>query len=130
MAEWVYYNPNPYGAKTGDCVVRAISAATKQDWDKTYTGLTFQGFVLKDMPSSNYVWAEYLKSKGFERKVIPNTCPVCYTVEDFASDHPRGVYVIGTGTHCVTVIDGNIYDSWDSRGEVATCYFEEVKDGV
>lgn len=130
MGKWIYYNPNPRGAKTGDCVVRAISAATKQDWDKTYTGLTFQGFVLKDMPSNNYVWAEYLKSKGFVRKSIPNTCPVCYTIDDFANDHPEGAYVVGTGTHAVAVIDGNTYDIWDSRGEVATVYFEEEKNGI
>ena len=126
MAEWVYYNPNPYGAKVGDCVIRAISAATKQDWDKVYTGLSFQGFALKDMPSSNYVWAEYLRAKGFVRETLPNTCPVCYTVGDFADEHPVGVYILGTGQHAVTIRDGNVYDSWDSRGEVPVFYFRKV----
>lgn len=126
MAEWVYYNPNPYGAKVGDCVIRAISAATKQDWDKVYTGLSFQGFALKDMPSSNYVWAEYLRAKGFIRETLPNTCPVCYTVGDFADEHPVGVYILGTGQHAVTIRDGNVYDSWDSRGEIPVFYFRKV----
>lgn len=125
MAEWLYYNPNPAGAKVGDCVIRAISAATRQDWDDVYTGLTFQGFALKDMPSSNYVWGEYLKSKGFRREIVPNTCPACYTVADFADEHPNGSYVLGTGIHAVAVIDGNIYDSWDSRNEVPVYYFKE-----
>lgn len=125
MADFVYFNPNPYGAKVGDCVVRAICAATGQDWDTTYTGLTFQGFALKDMPSSNYVWGEYLRSLGFEREAIPNYCPACYTVEEFADDHPRGAYILGTGVHAVCVRDGCVIDNWDSRNEVPIYFYRE-----
>lgn len=125
MAKLRLYNPNPYGSKVGDCVVRAISAVTGQDWDETYTGITFQGYALKDMPSSNYVWGEYLKSKGFQRKTIPNTCPACYTVSDFADDHQHGIYILGTGLHAVAVVDGVVWDSWDSRNEVPIYYYEE-----
>lgn len=123
MADFVYFNPNPYGAKVGDCVVRAICAATGQDWDTTYTGLTFQGFVLKDMPSANYVWGEYLRSLGFERENLPKRCPLCYTIEEFADSHPHGVYVIGTGTHAVAVVFGEIWDIWDSRQQVVDYIF-------
>ena len=126
MAEYKYFNPNPNGARVGDCVIRAICAVTGEDWDTVYTGLAFQGYVLKDMPSSNYVWSEFLKSKGFKRKVIPNTCPACYTVNDFADYHSRGSYILATGTHCVAVVDGVILDSWDSRDEVPIFYFTEV----
>lgn len=127
MAKLIYYNPNPRDRKNGDCVIRAISAVTNQDWDTTYIGLTFQGFVLKDMPSSNYVWGEYLKSKGFVRRSIPNSCPACYTVNEFAEDHPDGSFVLGTGTHAVAVIDGCVYDNWDSRDKVPDYYFKEDK---
>lgn len=123
MAQFRYYNPNPYGAKVGDCVIRAIAAATGQEWDDTYTGLSFQGFALKDMPSSNYVWGEYLRSKGFRRATIPNTCPACYTVNDFANEHPYGAYVLGTGSHAVAIIEGDVLDSWDSRGETPIFYY-------
>lgn len=123
MSELHYYNPNPYGSMVGDCVIRAISAATGQDWDTTYKGLSFQGFALKDMPSSNYVWGEYLRACGFQRDTIPNSCPYCYSVGEFADDHPRGVYVLGTGVHAVAVIDGEVWDSWDSRNEVPIYYY-------
>lgn len=123
MAKWIYYNPNPFGAKVGDCVIRAISAATKQDWDKVYTGLAFQGFALKDMPSSNYVWGEYLQSKGFEKGYLPKQCPLCTTIGEFADDHPEGVYVIGTGTHAVCIRDGNVLDNWNSLNCIVDYYF-------
>ena len=125
MAELIYYNPNPRGRKTGDCVVRAICAVTNQDWDDVYTGLIFQGFVLKDMPTSNYVFGEFLRSKGFERKIIPNTCPYCYTANQFAEDHPKGAFVLCTGVHAIAVIDGCILDIWDSRNETVIFYYEE-----
>ena len=118
-----YYNPNPRGAKVGDCVIRAISKATGESWDDVYTGLTFQGFALKDMPSANYVWGEYLKSKGFRRHVIPNNCPQCVTVGQFAKENNNGVYILGTGTHVVTVVDGVVYDTWDSSDEVPIYYY-------
>lgn len=118
-----YYNPNPRGAKVGDCVVRAISKAIGESWDDVYTGLTFQGFALKDMPSANYVWGEYLKSKGFRRHVIPNNCPQCVTVGQFAKENNSGVFILGTGTHVVTVVDGVVYDTWDSSDEVPIYYY-------
>lgn len=79
--------------------------------------------MLCDMPSSNYVWASYLKSKGFVRKDLPNTCPDCYTLEHFCQDYPSGKYIVATGTHVIAVEDGNIYDSWDSSGEIVMFYW-------
>ena len=77
---YVFYNPNPAGQRVGDCVIRAISKLTGQDWEHTYIGVAVQGYVSYDMPSSNAVWAEYLRRRGFRRYVIPDTCPDCYTV--------------------------------------------------
>ena len=78
---------------------------------------------MKDMLASNAVWSAYLIGQGFTRHLIPNTCPDCYTVKDFADDHKQGVYVLGTGSHAVAVIDGNYYDSWDSGDEIPIYYF-------
>lgn len=121
---YIFYNPNPDGNLVGDCVIRAISKATGQNWEETFDGVTDMAFQMKDMPSSNYVWAAYLKRKGFTKKIIPDSCPDCYTVRHFAQEHPRGSYVLGTGTHAVSVVDGNYYDSWDSGDEVPIYYFQ------
>ena len=123
MAYLKYYNPNPEGNRTGDCVIRAIAAATGQDWGTTYTAIALQGYVMGDMPSSNAVWRAYLRSRGFKRAVIPDTCPDCYTVNNFADDHPNGAFVLGTGNHAVAVVDGAVLDTWDSRNEVPIYYF-------
>lgn len=122
---FIKWNPNPEGNRVGDCVVRAISTATGYDWEQAYIELAIQGFILKDMPSSNHVWASYLLSKGYERETIPNTCPECYTVRDFCCDNPVGNFILGTGTHVIAVIDGDYYDTWDSGDEVPIFYFRK-----
>ena len=120
---WKFYNPNPQGKLTGDCAVRAISAALGLDWDEAYALIAAKGFAMCDMPNANSVWGAALKQRDFVREVVPNTCPDCYTFADFANDHRSGTFVLGTGTHVATVIDGVIYDSWDSSREVPQYYW-------
>ena len=122
-----YYNPNPSGRIAGDCVIRAISAALGESWQRVYVDLSVQGYYMSDWGNSDPVWGAYLRSRGFERRSLPNTCPACYTVGDFAADHPSGVYVLGTGSHAVAVIDGTVYDSFDSRNMIPTFYFERTE---
>jgi len=118
-------NPNPLGTHTSDCVVRALAIAQDQSWEKTYIELSIYGFKMGDWGSSNLVWSAYLRDKGFERHTIPDTCPNCYTIRDFCNDYQSGTYILATGTHVVTVIDGSYYDTWDSGNEVPIYYFKK-----
>lgn len=115
---WKKFNNNPTGRAVGDCAIRAVSLALGIDWEEAYNLIADAGYNMGDMPSSNSVWGAVLRQNGFYRTAVPNTCPDCYTAADFARDHPRGVFVLGFGTHVATVIDGNIYDSWNSSNEI------------
>lgn len=88
---WKKFNNNPAGRNVGDCAVRAISVA-------------LSGAVLR--------------KHGFIRESLPDSCPDCYSAEDFCMEHPNGIYVLGFGGHVATVVDGCIYDSWDSSHEI------------
>lgn len=116
------YNPNPMGARVGDCTVRAISRATGESWDTVYCGLCVEGLRLCDMPTANHVWGAYLRRHGFRRRALPDDCPDCYTVADFCRDHPHGTYVLAISGHVVCVADGSYYDTWDS-GEESPAYY-------
>lgn len=118
-----YFNPNPKGGRVGDCTVRALTKALDMEWPETYIDLCLFGLLGGDMPSANNVWGSYLRSHGFSRYVIPNTCPDCYTVADFAREHDAGVYVLALEGHVVAVCDGCYWDSWDSGGERPLYYW-------
>ena len=121
---YVSYNANPSAARVGDCTIRAISKALDKSWEETYVDLCVQGFMMGDLPSPNSIWSAYLKHKGFKRRTIED-CPDCYDVENFCEEHKKGIFVLGTGSHAVTVIDGNYFDAWDSGKETPVYYFEK-----
>lgn len=122
---WLMYNPNPAGRNVGDCAVRAIAAALDVDWETAFALITKAAYKMADMPSSNSVWGAVLRQRGFYRHAIPDSCPECYTADDFCRDHPRGVYVLGFGNHVATVRDGIVLDSWDSSREIPQYYWGE-----
>ena len=113
-----YFNPNPCGINTGDCTVRAICAATGMSWDMAFDELCDKAKEIGEMPSSNNAWGQYLQDLGFTYRPLPNTCPFCFSVKDFCKENPKGTFILGTGTHVVTAIDGNYYDAWDSGDEI------------
>lgn len=115
---WIKFNPNPTDRNVEDCAVRAVAKALDTDWEHAYSQIAVNGFRMGDMPHSNSVWGAVLRQNGFYRSALPDTCPTCYTAEDFANDHPEGVYVLGFGRHVATVVDGDLYDSWDSSREI------------
>lgn len=121
---YIFWNNNPAGIRIGDCVVRAISEAMGQPWERTYVDLCIEGFMFADMPNSNAVWESYLRSHGWKKHIVPDSCPDCYTIADFVADHPKGTYIVATGSHVVCV-RGAILDNWDSSGEVVAYYFSQ-----
>lgn len=117
MSVFRSFNPNPRTAKVGDCAVRAIAKALDIDWYQAYVMLANEGLAQCDMPSANNVWGAVLRQNGFHRASIPAECPDCYTVGDFIREYPNGIYVVALKNHVVTVIDGVLYDTWNSIDE-------------
>lgn len=128
MGKYVSYNPNPDGIRVGDCVVRALSKALGQTWEQTYIDLSVEGLLMGDLPSANAVWGAYLRRNGYQREIIPNNCPDCYTVEDFCDDYPRGTYILAISGHVVCVVDGHFYDSWYSGNEHPIYYWHRKEN--
>ena len=118
-----YYNPNPAGRVVGDCAVRAVSKALGITWEEAFDKLATAAYKMADLPNSDSVWGAVLRMNGFYRESLPNTCPDCYTARDFCWDNPVGTYVLGFGGHVATVVDGVLYDSWDSSSEIPQYYW-------
>lgn len=122
---WEKYNPNPAGRSVGDCAIRAVAKALDVPWETAYAMIAVNGFAMGDMPSSNSVWGAVLRQNGFQRSAIESECPDCYTAEDFCKEHPQGTFVLGFGNHVATVVDGDLYDSWDSSKEIPQYYWHK-----
>lgn len=120
---YIYMNMNPIKRNTNDCVVRALSLVMSKSWEDVYLELAYEGLSLYDMMEANSTWGNYLKKNGFIQSVLPNTCPLCYTLRDFCKDNPYGAYIVATGSHVIAVIDGDYYDTTDSGNEIVTYFF-------
>ena len=115
---WIHFNNNPTSRNVGDCAVRAVAKALDISWEDAYAKIAANGYAMGDMPSSDSVWGAVLRQNGFYREAIPNECSDCYTAKDFSKDNPYGVFVLGFGGHVATVVDGDLYDSWNSENEI------------
>lgn len=117
---WKKYNPNPAGAKVGDCTIRALSKALHKSWQETYIDLCTYGYFMCDMPSANNVWGRYLKENGFERHMAPEL-----SVNEFLERNPEGIYVMALSGHVVCAVDGDYYDTWESGNEMPIYYWRK-----
>lgn len=118
-----YYQPNPVGANTRDCVVRAVSAVLNMSWDDAFDIVADRAKAMGQTMDENAVYGSILRQCGFYRSTIPDQCPDCYTARDFCHDHPYGVYVLGFTGHVAAVIDGQVWDSFDCSDEIVTYYW-------
>jgi hypothetical protein len=92
-------------------------------WGEAFDLLYENGKEMGLMQDNKAVTWAILKMNGFHREALPDQCPECYTVADFATDHPRGVYVVATDSHIIAIIGGNWLDAWDSGSEVPLFYW-------
>lgn len=123
---WMRCNPNPAHKEVPDCVIRAITIALNRRWIDVYDDLCALGRKEFNIPVADAVWGKYLYQMGFEPFLLPDNCPTCVTIDLFTKMYPRGVYIIGTGSHAVAIIDGDYYDSWDSGSEIPS-FFWRIK---
>lgn len=122
-----FYNANPDGKLVDDCVIRALTLALDMDWDSVAVQLCLYQLKMHDMPNSNALWDKLLKDHGFNRYIVPDTCPDCYTIRQFTQDFPVGLYVLATGTHVVTVKDGDYLDTFDSGDYVPVYFYQKER---
>ena len=122
---WVKANPNPAGKQVPDCVIRAICIALNKPWlevsDELYYGYARQEY---SVTCDDHIWGHYLYDHGFVPFLLPEACPECVTVREFTRMYPYGIYIIGTGSHAIAVIDGDYYDSWDSGNTVPSFFWK------
>ena len=138
-SELIKYNANTRGTNTGDCTARAISLAfnisyrearqalnqsAKENWRRDWAYNTHENVV-----------AVIRKLGGGELHSQPKEDPK--TVNEWAELHNEGTYIIWCSSkpnvhrnlHLVSIINGKVYDSWDSRHYYVLGYWE-ITSGI
>lgn len=130
-ATFTFYDANPKGKKTGDCVVRAISAVTDKPWDEVLDGLTAIAHKYKEMPNDRKCYSKYLESLGFTKCKQPrfymySDDSYCkYTGSEFCEllndegIHGRKIFAHIGGHHVCAILENDfgeytVHDTWDS----------------
>lgn len=124
-ADFKAYNANSRDNNVGDCVVRTLSLAYGIDYDIVRAELNK---IKRDVREDTYkiarVYSRFIHSHGLASSGEVSTYGFHNgkpTLSEFADKFPRGIYIVtcskhsqGPTTHIVCIIDGDIWDSWDS----------------
>lgn len=116
-----YYNANTHNMTSGDCVKRAISLAFDLDYEYVAKLLRQKAKELNISSWQFYpVFSSVIKDLVGANLDIVNAQGE--TLDNFANSHNIGTYIVlcknQREMHLVTIIDGVIYDSWDSRDSI------------
>lgn len=123
-----FYNANPAGKRTTDCVIRAISTATDQTWEETFNGLAQLSLQTHYMIDDPVLYNKYLRSIGWEKQKQPrHQDNTRIRAREFVETHKK-TYIAHLGhNHIACIKDGQVWDTWDSSGEIVGNYWTKVR---
>lgn len=119
-----YFNANPQGNNTTDCVVRSICAATGKEWDDVLKGLTKCALKHKLMISDPDLYSKYLKEIGWIKHKQPKKSNgKKYKGSEWAPIFKGNAIAHIGAHHMVFVSHGKIWDTWDSTDGIIGNYW-------
>ena len=121
------YNANPFKKKTGDCVIRAVCVALKEDWKDTYKGMFDVAMETGYAISCKDNYKEYLHRKGYEMKKMPKKeNGRRYTVREFIEElaNPKKNYIINLANHLTCIEKCTLVDLWNCGNKSVGNYWE------
>ena len=96
--------------RVGDCVVRALAIATKEDYNEVRKELWSISLDNGNMPNDSKTYESFLVKRGFvKEKKIKGYCLGQYPIS-----HDE-VYVVNLANHLVCLDNGLVRDTWDCR---------------
>lgn len=127
-----YYNANPKNRLTTDCVIRALSTAMEQDYNKTVMELAEMQCKTGYDNGDTKLIEKYLQSKGWVKNKQPRKDDnTKYTGKEWCEEvqthrHWYSPYMIANigGGHIVAIMFGQVYDTWDCTHKCIGNYWE------
>lgn len=119
-----FYNLNPLNKLEQDCVCRAITLATNEDYDVILNKLQLVGDLF-DCDKLCVDCYKFLLDNVYNFDRIESYHG--HTINEFLKHHSRGVYIIRIDRHLTCAIDGKIYDTWDCSDEIIDIIWTKEK---
>jgi len=121
----INYNANPHDKNEGDCSIRALSLAYEMNYNSVKNELQSLSKETGGEFNTIDTIKAFIEKHGY-KDYYDNEKGGAFVddVEDFARKNNRGVYVVycsdktkqntSHSFHLVTIVNGTIYDTWDS----------------
>lgn len=109
------YNISNGNRYSGDCAIRAITKLFGISWNLAFDKIAKYAKENGCITSTTWMILNFFRKHGYSYTKQDNKWyKPDLTFGDFAKTHPKGKYAIFSDDHVAAVIDGVIYDSWDS----------------
>ena len=104
----------------GDCVVRALTIATGEDYQDVRKELWETSYENGDMPVGNKTYEAFLTKRGFvkEKKIQR------YNLGNYPVSN-KETYVVVLAGHLVCLDQGLVRDLWDCRSKYPYCTWKK-----
>lgn len=106
--------------------MRALTKVLNKTWLEVFDAINPISREMQCPFNTKDCYEEFLKQNGFVYHGISNKKGSKRpTVDRFAKDHTNGIYYLNVANHCVAVVDGIYYDTWDSGYKSLYGYWEK-----
>ena len=117
-----YFNSNPRGCDTGDCVKRAIVVVTGMDYNNVSRQLNaFKKVTGAKKFNTNQNPHRYVEDILEARRI---ELKEGITVEAFCAANPQGRFILDLKEHWVGIYNSDHFDSWDCGKEKVNFAYE------
>lgn len=120
-----WFNANPKGKITTDCVIRALSVGLQKDYYEVIDELIALQKKTGLMINDKALYTKYLKQLGYEKQKQPRKSDnTKYTGAEFAKIINGNCIAHIGGHHLVAIIDHKIIDIWNSSHKCIGNYWQ------
>lgn len=110
-----FFNAHPKGLRVTDCVKRALTVATGEDYMEIQRQLNrLKRELGVEHYNDNVVWKKFISNKGWKEFTFQAVKgQKRMNGESFCESYPKGTYVLSMAGHLSVCKNGVIYDTWN-----------------
>lgn len=117
-----YYNAHPKGLICDDCTKRAITVVLGCDYEYASRELNkYKKVTGADKFYSGKNPHKYVENVLLAKKITFDTKPIA---GELCIKYPRGRFILDMRGHWSSMVDGIIYDTWDTSNEIVNFMYE------